>query len=377
MAIETPSIKQIYANIINDIETETGQTIPVLSKMFLKVLALSLSGVWIILYKYGSDAAKQRFPQTANETFLSYLGSLTNIDRQSATYFNGVLTLTGSTSSGIIQASTQFISRLSGNVYLVIESAYIQNGSFTVKIKATQSGANYNLAVSDSLDFVSPLFGVGNTGTVSEITTLAQDDEDIEQYRQRVINAYKRKAQGGAAVDYTIWGEEPQAILKVYPYTNQTLPGVLDLYIESNVQTDGIPTQEELDLCKSYVDFDPDTNLATRKPLTVEINYYPITRKAYKIRVIGLSPDTPANRELVNNALYDYIAEIEPYILGVSINRNDTFNTASMTAVAQNVLTQVEAYFSNLQIYYGDDIIYSDVMTRGQKAKISEIVYVG
>lgn len=378
MAIENPSIKQIYANIINDIETETGQQIPTLAKMVLKVFSLALSGIWIVLYKYGSDSFKQRFPQTANDYFLAILGELVNVTRQDATNFRGVITCVGTTSSGIISANTQFINVKSGNIYLASESAYIANGSFTVKIKSTSSGANYNLAVNDILKFVSPVFGVNDSGTVSAITSLGQDAENIESYRQRVINAYKRKPQGGAAVDYQQWGTEPTAILNAYPYTNATLPGKFEIYVESSVQPDGIPTQDELDLCKQYIDFDMSTGMATRRPLTAEGNYYPISRKVYDIKIIGLSPDTVANRELVENAITDYMLELEPYILGVSVNRNDIMNTATLTAAVQNVLTPVEAFFSNLQVFAEGttNIVYSEYMARGQKAKAGDIIYV-
>ena len=376
MAIETPSIKQIYTNILNDIQTETGQTIPVLSKMFLKVLSLALSGVWIILYKYMSDAAKQRFPQTANEFYLEYLGGLTDTRRQKATYWNGTLQCVGSVTSGSILAGTQFINALSGNIYLVTESAFIVTGNFTVKIKAASAGTNYNLADNDILTFVSPLFGVANNAIVTDTTILAQDDENLEDYRQRVIDSYKRKPQGGAAVDYAIWGEEPTTILTVYPYANNILPGIVDLYIESSVSADGIPTTDELNICKSYVDFDPVTNLSTRKPLTAQVNYFPITRKAFNVTIIGLSPDSPDTRDICDETITNFFLELEPYILGVSVGRNDTFNSSLLTAAVSNALSSSEAFFSNLRIYDGVDEIFSAVMARGQKAKVGTITYV-
>ena len=50
MALDTPTIAEISANIISQIEASINQTIPLLPKAFTRVLAKVLGAVFIILY---------------------------------------------------------------------------------------------------------------------------------------------------------------------------------------------------------------------------------------------------------------------------------------------------------------------------------------
>ena len=66
MPLQTPTTKQINDNIIAQLEASLNQTIPLLPKAFLRVLAKVLAGVFILLYKYGGWNSLQQFVETAS-----------------------------------------------------------------------------------------------------------------------------------------------------------------------------------------------------------------------------------------------------------------------------------------------------------------------
>ena len=76
MAVTIPTFEDIKALIIGDIESALSQTIPILPKAVFRRLAGALAGAWLILYKYNSDAHRERFVQTASLEFLKKLGEL-------------------------------------------------------------------------------------------------------------------------------------------------------------------------------------------------------------------------------------------------------------------------------------------------------------
>jgi hypothetical protein len=66
MALSTPTTKEINDNIIAQLESSIGQSIPLLPKSFLRVLAKTLAAVFTLLYKYCGFIFLQIFVKTAS-----------------------------------------------------------------------------------------------------------------------------------------------------------------------------------------------------------------------------------------------------------------------------------------------------------------------
>ena len=73
MSLTTPTTKDISDNIIAQLEATLNQTIPLLPKSFLRVLAKVLGGVFVLLYKYGGFMFLQMVVSTEsiNETMVN------------------------------------------------------------------------------------------------------------------------------------------------------------------------------------------------------------------------------------------------------------------------------------------------------------------
>lgn len=374
MAVTIPTFDEIKTLIIGDIESALSQTIPILPKAVLRRLAGALAGAWLILYRYNSDAHRERFVQTASLKYLKMLGELVRVNQQLATGWTGQAVIIGTGSSGTIPATTQFVKSDTGVIYITSTEVFISPGNITITLVSVDTGDIANLSIGDSIDIVSPITGVALTAIVSVVTTDGDDAEDIETYRQRVLNAYQKKPQGGASADYEQWGLEAPNVISVYPYSSTT-PGIADIYIEVDNHTDGIPTAGQLTATEDYLNYDMSTGKAVRRPLTAELNMLPITRYVFDITINSLSPDTPATRALIDAAILSYLLERAPYIQGLTILRRDTISQIEIVSLIFAIIQPLGVTISSVALYDITGAIDLYVLTAGEKAKLGTIVY--
>jgi len=374
MALTTPTIKEIQTNIISGLETKFGQTVPILEKAVWRVLALILAGVWIVLYKIGSDAFKQRFVQTANDTSLQILGELLKVFRQAATVWEGEGEVE-STTTGTLAPGTQLVNNNTGTVYLTKTQATLIVGTVTLELKAGTGGAAGDLQIGDIINFVSPIPGLADSVETTLITIAGEDQEDIEVYRRRVLDAYQKKPQGGASADYEQWSEEAPNVINAYPFVGALL-GQVNVYIEVDNQTDGIPTAPQLTATLAYINFDPETGKATRRQTGAEVFTLAISRRIFDTEIVGLSPDTAENKAFVEAAVIAHLLTKEPYIEGLSITRNDAITRSGVQTVIQLVVDSIGATISNVNLEESGAPVDLEILGEGEKAKSGVITYV-
>ena len=371
MALQTPTINEIAANIIADIEAEYTQTIPLLAKAVFRIWAFISAAVFIILYKFGTDAFNQRFVQTANSTFLSLLGEQVGVTRTTAQQWIGTVDATVTATGGVIQAGTQLINNLTGAVYFVTVSEAIDaTPTETLSVSSFEGGDITNLNVSDTLDFVNPQPGVEQTVTVASVTQEGSDQEPIEQYRQRVLDRYQKQPQGGALADYELWAEETVNVINAYPYA-ATTPGEVEVFIEVDNQTDGIPTAPQLAAALANINYDPVTGRATRRPVTADVTTLAIIRTTFTAEVNNLNPDTPDIRTAIDSAVSDLILSKEPFIQGLSVNRNDTITDAETTSIVQTVAAAHGSTINDVIVREAGTPFSLRTMGQGEKAKVT------
>ncbi len=371
MALSTPTISEITANIVADIEAEYGQTIPILAKAVFRVWAFIQAGVFIILYKFGTEQFKQRFVQTANETFLALLGDQVGVVRIPAQIWAGTGSVPVTTTGGVIQAGTQLVNNATGIVYIVTPSkAIILSPTETMTLQSTVGGDISNLVVNDEITFVSPQPGIGDTVTITIVSQEGADIEPIEQYRQRVLDRYQKQPQGGALADYELWAEEAVNVINAYPYAGTT-PGTVEVFIEVDNQTDGIPTAPQLAAALASINFDPVTGRATRRPVTAEVTTEAIVRTTFVVEVQTLNPDTPDIREAIDDAVEDLFLDKEPFIQGLSIIRRDTITNAETTSIVSTVASANGSTVNNVVTKEGGVPFALRTLGQGEKAKVT------
>lgn len=398
MSLTTPTTKEISDNIIAQLEASLNQSIPLLPKAFLRVLARALAGVFVLLYKYGGFMFLQMFVRTAtisettvNGRILSPLiewGRLIGVgDPAPATNAELLIAITVENQTGSLPSGTQLVNADNGVTYITISSVLLNSPTVQATVRAVSDqaggggvGAIGNLSAGAELSFANPLANVSRTALVVSQTVTGADGESTEAYRQRIIDRFQKRPQGGAYSDYEQWGEEPAGILNVYPYTS-ACPGQVDVYVEateaSSGSPDGIPTPAQLQEVLDSIELD-QSGLATRRPANALVNAFPITRTGFDVRVTTLQVnDLAAVQQSIETALIEYFRGREPYIIGLSVPpRKDRITRTAVGGVVEDIVTANGGIFGGVLVTINS--VQSDAYTLGigEKAKLKSVVFV-
>lgn len=398
MSLQTPTLQEISDNIVSQMSAALNQTIPLLPKSFIRVLAKVLAGVFILLYKYGGFMFLQIFVSTASTKTtvingkpivpLIEWGRLIGIgDPAKSTRAELIVEITVETQSGSLPSGTQLTSSTNGVTYITLGSVLLDAATKQVSVRAVADQANGggagaigNLDAGAILSFANPLANVARDTVVILQSVTGADAEDIEVYRQRVVDRFQKRPQGGAYADYEQWGEEPAGILNVYPYTS-ACPGQVDVYVEaapeSSGDPDGTPTTAQLQEVLDSIELDT-TGLATRRPANALINAYPITRTAFDVRVLGLEVDDLATvRDSIETVVTEYFLAREPYIPGLTVPpREDRISRSAVGGAVEDIVSANNGIYSVVAISIGGVDVDFYSLGIGEKAKLGNLTYV-
>ena len=397
MSLQTPTTKELSDNIIAQLESSLSQTIPLLPKSFMRVLAKALAGVFILLYKYGGFMFLQMFvssasavPTTVNGKILTPLiewGRLIGVgDPVPATSAELLIDITVDVQTGVLPSGSQLINSDNGVTYLTVAAVALTSPTVQATILAVSdqaggdgAGVIGNLEAGAVVSFANPLANVSrNALVVSQVVTGA-NAESTAAYRQRIIDRFQKKPQGGAYADYEQWGEEVSGILNVYPYTSDC-PGQVDVFVEateaSSGSPDGIPTNAQLEAVLASIELD-ENGLASRRPATALANAFPISRVGFDVRVTGLLVDNLAQVQTdISTAVEEYFLSREPFIVGLSIApRRDRVTASAVGGVVDDIVSAAGGIFSAATVSL--NTIGLDVYSLGigEKAKADSVIF--
>lgn len=397
MSLLQPTTAEIKADIIAQLESKLGESIPLLPKSFSRVLATVLAGALVILYKYGGFMFLQMFPAYASteETTVNgqkliplvEWGRLTGVgDPTPATRAEYTITLTVITASGTIAANTHLYSAKNNVTYMTLAVVDLTDPApVQVDIRAVNDaygnegrGVQGNLEVSDKVTFLTPVANVAVDAVVATELVTGVDQEDWTDYRRRVIDRFRMIPQGGAYTDYRGWGLLASGIINVYVYTGD--PGEVDVYSEANTDTDpdGIPTSAQLTAVKTAIEY-TISGVASRRPVNSYVNSLPITRTGFTVTVTGLAvPGILQDvKDKIEESLELYFWGREPYINGLSVGpRKDRLTIAAVGGVIQDVVAAYGGVYTAAAFQVTGGMSYEVyVLGEGEKAKLSAMVW--
>lgn len=394
MSLTTPTTKEISDNIIAQLESSFSQTIPVLQKTFFRVLSKTLAGVFILLYKYGGRSHLDQFVQTASAKDTVILGVTINPlifwgrligvgDPVNATYAELTINITVTTTGGTLPSGSQLVNIDNGVTYITIGAVSLATATVSATIRAVSdqtggggAGAIGNLNNGDIVSFANPLANVARNTVVTATTVTGADAEATEVYRQRVIDRFQKRPQGGAYSDYELWGEEVAGVKNIYPYTS-TNPGQVDVYVEATDTVDGIPTTAQLQAVFDSIELD-NSGLASRRPANALHNTFAIVRTPFDITVIGLVVDNPATVQVnITSAITEYFLERGPYIIGLSIPpRLDRITNSAVAGVVDDIISAAGGIFDTIVIKQSTITVDIYTLGIGEKAKSNSVTYI-
>lgn len=394
------TIKEIADSIIAQLESTLNQKIPLLQKSFMRVHAKATASVLVMLEYYANFMLKQWFVSTCSSNDITVLGvtvnplnfwgSLIGLDgRKAGQRAEHTISVVVERIGETLDAGTQLQSSQNGFTYITTQAYILSTNPISINVKAADDpsfnngvGANGNLANGAELSFVNPLAQVGKIATVTAQIVTGADPESAESYRKRVQKAFRRRKQGGAYIDYQIWGEEVEGITNVYPYTGAPLE--VNVYAEatpaSSGNPDGIPTPTQLQEVYDSIVLDVNGK-ASRRPAGVFVNVYPITRTGFTVSVAGLVVDNPAQvQSQIEDGLKDFFLSAEPFITGLSVPpRTDSISKIAIEGVVNDIVRANNGSFLSANVYLfvgGAAVDPAYQLGTGEKAKMVSVEFV-
>lgn len=396
MSLALPTIQETHDLIIAQLELSLNQTLPLLPKAFHRVLAKTLAGVFILLYRYGGFIHLQSFvkyasakPTTVNGKTIIPLeewGELVGAGKPlRATQAELIVDITVESQVGALPAGTQLIGP-NGVTYITIGVVTLNAATVQATIRAASDQSNSsgagtigNLLAGEVVSFANTLANVARDAVVTSQAVTGADAEEVDVYRQRVIDRFQKRPQGGAYVDYELWGEEAAGIVNVYPYTSSN-PGQVELYVEATPESagdpDGIPTQAQLDAVKAAVELD-NNGLASRRPVGSFVNVNPITRVGFDVIVTGLVADNATQvQQDVTTAIQEYFLAREPYIAGLAVSpRRDRIVPGAVGGIVDDVVSAAGGYFTSVSVQQLGVVVTLHWLQEGEKAKAATVTF--
>ena len=395
MALEQKTVDEIYNLIMEQMKAEIGENIPILPKSFISILSKVLAGVFMVLYKSCSWIFLQIFVSTASFDEITVLGNkitpliewgrLIGIgDPAPATQAKITAIVNVKSIGSTMFSGTQFISSLNGLTYITTKSYTFNSEEETIELTCSESGSKGNMHKGDTLNISSPLSSIEGTITVNDLISVGTDRENETSYREKIKNRFQLQPQGGALSDYRQWSKEVEGVANAYIYTGD--PGNVMIYIlaDSSVYEDRIPDDTLLKKVGEYIDKDPSTGLASRRPIGAIIdpdgdksykNIKPIVIKEFDVEITEMEVENIEEISLkIKESLTSYYLEREPYLDGLSLPPSkNVINETNITALIDDILSASNGSFTTAINLLNDSVTPRYTLKEGEVAKLKSL----
>ena len=395
MALEQKTVDEIYNLIMEQMKAEIGENIPILPKSFISIFSKVLAGVFMILYKSCSWIFLQIFVSTASFDEITVLGNkitpliewgrLIGIGDPAPAAQAKITAIVNVKSIGSTMFSgTQFISSLNGLTYITTKSYTFNSEEETIELTCSESGSKGNMHKGDTLNISSPLSSIEGTITVNDLISVGTDRENETSYREKIKNRFQLQPQGGALSDYRQWSKEVEGVANAYIYTGE--PGNVMIYIlaDSSVYEDRIPDDALLKKVGEYIDKDPSTGLASRRPIGAIIdpdgdksykNIKPIVIKEFDVEITEMEVENIEEISLkIKESLTSYYLEREPYLDGLSLPPSkNVINETNITALIDDILSASNGSFTTAINLLNDSVTPRYTLKEGEVAKLKSL----
>lgn len=330
-------------------------TTPLLEKATVKSIFYAFSASLGIVWQQSVWIYKQCFPQTCGLPALKFWGNLIGVDYKDGVSANLSIQLDDVT-AGALSSGTIYKDLESGLIYKTVSQVPAENGKIITTVQCTTPGTVGNIPVGTVLNIANPLDGIPSTATVIDITITGTEDEEVEDYRKRVLFRFRNKAQGGSAVDYFIWATEVSGIVDAFPYV--LTEGIISLYLVASGSglnrtpsgsvspnpfakwVDGqfvalTGSGQMLAVANSIEGSAPGVH--DRRPMNVRVNLLAPNYTPFKVEITGLT-DTSYN-ESIKNALISYFDSKKPNLIVLDYGEADAkINKQQISSAVTDVI---------------------------------------
>lgn len=183
------------------------------------------------------------FPQFAEGIFLDYHGERESVKRRAAVPAKGHIKVEGADGTFLPAGTTVTTDEVDGVSieYSTIEDATIDSSSVVViPIKAIEPGANGNVPANSINNFLEPVAGVSSLTNEEELSG-GIDEEDDDEYRERILQTSRTRSFTGNKADYIRWAKEIPGAGEVLVVPEWDGPGTVKVLIASSAGSTASP----------------------------------------------------------------------------------------------------------------------------------------
>ena len=391
------TLKEIQSDFINEyttrIKKETGSDIPLLEKSVVRSFGWGVASVAVMYQNYLAWVYLQILPQTCSLPVLKLWGSLFGVEYKNGTKTTLQVEIDNVTASSII-AGTLWKSSKNGVVYTSLSTVYPVDGTAVLSLEAKTSGPAGNLNPGDELDITNPFDGIPDKAIVKSVLVTGSNDEDVEDYRKRVLIAFKRKAQGGSLVDYYLWPTEVAGIIDAFPYVLES--GTIVVYLVADgsgkdrtptgsVAPNPFPEWENGNMkaisgsglfYQAAMAINGTADMKnTRRPAGAVVELREPNYTGYRVEITELSPATNDINAKIKAAIVSYLDDKKPNIMALGYTKQDaTINASKLNAAVQNAIdTDGGGYSSFVLKNSADEVINEDILGIGCLAYLEKL----
>jgi uncharacterized phage protein gp47/JayE len=321
-----PTVQEIKEQVLSDIESELNGETPSLPVSVFEIIAVAIGGALYSVYKFGQWIRRQIFVITADDDAVLERGNEYGLTPTPATKGLFQATLTGV--DGTVINSGEIFTK--GNfAYETTNLAVISGGVATVTFEPLLFGSDSNLLVSDELELSTPIIGLDNIATITQVIVSGSNQESINDFKQRIINRQQTPPQGGSVPDYVQWSTEVPGIVEAFPF--RVAPGNIVVYGITNDNTDEttrIPDSSKRTELETYLN-DPK-----RKPMNDNVTVQAQTNVGFVVTGQNLVPNTGELRTAIENAIFSYLLSRRPNLYPDATLRLDNITESDIYAIA-------------------------------------------
>lgn len=228
-----------------------------------------------------------------------------------------------------------------------VDNDTIVNGTIDVNITATSNGEKGRLFAGDILVLFQLVENVEAQGIIKSEEKPPVDEEDIEEYRTKILEKAVITPRGGSIGDIVIYGLGVDGVKNIYPYNGDVLgSGEVFIKADKSVNPDGIPPSSLIQDVKNKVLFNGNFQAPN-------INFLPIIRRKYIVEISGLS--NLSKKPIIEDTINNYFDSREPVIDGVTalnqVNKDLILSSAIFSEVIQiiqpDIITRLELKVEN------------------------------
>jgi len=363
---DIPSVNDLKDALENDFKSKLN-----LSSTDLKYVLDAMDGVlamqFKLVYLYLSDIQNQIFPDTAdieaNGGTLERLGRI-YLNRNPRPATAGIFNLSVTGSNGaVLRNGLTFKSNetaLNSSKLYVLDNEYTLTGTADIiEVRSLGGGTEFDLNINDELTITEPVLGVNSLVIVDDVIEQPRASEDIEVYRQNILDAIQLEPQGGSKTDYRLWSADAQGVRKVYPYVRNDDAGFVDVYVEATISDsidgNGTPDPTLLADVLDVINLDPDgtkpINDRGRRPIQANVSTLEIEITPVDVTINGLVDSSPSIQSAIKNNIETFLYDVRPYIDGADLPRdkNDILYSAKLQSIVTDVL-ESSNFFNTLQM---------------------------